>query len=213
MFKTHQKMIQDWVRADASGRNFGEVVRFVLCTIQTPLFRAVDDYQTLCYAPSQEEFEDAQRRTLFGYKSQGWAKAGEDCELWYKTLCDMWATTDCAIEAEAIMTAYLVRHVPGLGFAKAGFVLQMAFGISGCIDTHNLKRFGIPERHFRADGVKRWGTLRRKALAYNDFVRSIGGTGKLWDTWCEYVAENQPLRYRSAWEVSELHAKAFYLVD
>ena len=95
----------------------------------------------------------------------------------------------------------VVLRVPGLGLAKSGFIVQMLYGMSGCIDTHNLTRFNLHRRRF-ACGTK--ATDRRRIGEYNDMVGRLGGTARLWDEWCIYVADRDA-NYVDADHVSRLH--------
>lgn len=111
------------------------------------------------------------------------------------------------------MLAYLT-HCHGLGLAKAGFLLQLTFGLSGCIDTHNARRYGVDmaARTFRIeDRPTKPATRLAKAKRYNALVETMGGTESLWDTWCEYVAANQADFYNDADHVSRLHIEALNL--
>lgn len=216
MYEQHARnLIQPWVR-ETGAEAFRDVCRFVLLTIRMPLYRAVADFKTLSTngeGMTQQEYEDVERSALFGYKEDAWYDMGAFFRDWYADLQDLWHQADTTETAETEMLFYLVRNVPGLGFVKAGFVLQLAWGLSGCIDTHNLVRFGIPERAFRSpDRKTRPVTVRRKCKAYNEMVQQIGGTEGLWDSWCNYVADNQPNTYASAEAVSRLHAEAFNLI-
>lgn len=116
---------------------------------------------------------------------------------------DLWHSLEYQFElgaSEDLMLRTMLR-VPGIGLAKGGFMLQMCYGLSGCLDTHNVTRFGLPERRY-ASGHK--DTDTRRASEYNEVCARLGGTAELWDTWCEYLAERDG-RYLSAQEVSRLH--------
>lgn len=216
MYKEHARdLIQPW--AQDAPENFRDVCRFVLLTIRMPLYRAVSDFKTLTGGEQTvdgREFQDTVTGALFGYKADAWAVMGLDFDTWWVDLWSIYHEPGATLEdVEAEMLAYLVRNVPGLGFVKAGFVLQIVWGLSGCIDSHNLTRFGIHPRKFDAPPpTQKFGTILRKCRAYNAMVRQIGGTAGLWNSWCAYVAENQPNTYASADTVSRLHAEAFNLI-
>lgn len=99
-----------------------------------------------------------------------------------------------------------VATLPGFGLPKAGFVLQLVWGEAGCLDTHNLTRYGIPWNSDKAriKGRKR-DTQLRKAESYLKLCEGLGGPEILWDSWCQYISELRPSV--GTWqEVSALHA-------
>ena len=110
---------------------------------------------------------------------------------------------------------YLVGYLatlPGLGLAKAGFAAQLAFGVSGCLDSYNQTRFGIGVNTF--SHFKRRRTVRARlafATRYNETVEAAGGMAALWDGWCQYVALRRPQVYLNADVVSALHVAALSL--
>lgn len=103
------------------------------------------------------------------------------------------------------MLNYLAS-LPGLDTVKAGFACQLTYGLSGCLDTHNIRRFGLSANVFR--NFKQRKTVRGRhnlVHSYNKLVARLGGTRTLWDTWCQYVAKRNPVRYKTAYAASKLH--------
>jgi hypothetical protein len=198
MYDNHQPMVESFARANAEG--FRDVYRFVLLTIRTPLVRAA------------ESMRDADPSDMTGERQAAWQWIGDHAERVLGQCEDLLSGWHDPAECDAQLVAYLAT-LPGLGLAKAGFVAQLAFGRTGCLDTHNLRRFGYGAYAFAH--LKRRKPAGQLALArkYVAAVAQCGGTGPLWDTWCQYVAERQPARYESAWQVSELHAWAFHLTE
>jgi hypothetical protein len=96
-----------------------------------------------------------------------------------------------------------VAGLPGFGLAKAGFVLQLCLGSVGCLDTHNLKRFGIKASKFTL--TKKHETNQRKAQQYINVCKNVGGSQFLWDSWCRLVADKYRQDFDSANSVSSLH--------
>ncbi len=194
MFANHQPQLARLGRSSPQGLE--RIATFALCTIRQPLRIAVADY------PLVRRGEHAQ--SIFGAKHNGLAylrhhsaDLWERCEYAYET-CDDETATDIILG--------VLAEVPCLGPAKAGFVCQMIYGLSGCIDTHNLTRFNLPERTFRGREAKlSWSRVRAMYRDYNAFCRKVGGTAALWDGWCTYLAERDPVNYPSAHRVSELH--------
>jgi hypothetical protein len=105
-------------------------------------------------------------------------------------------------------------RVPGLGMAKAGFVVQLLTGEAGCMDMHNIERFGLkPDtwavRKYKAVD-KQLREVDEKIAHYLDLVDACGGTEVLWDEWCEYVAASYST-FHNADDVSRRHY--IYLLD
>ena len=101
--------------------------------------------------------------------------------------------------------------LPGLGLVKGGFVAQLCFGVAGCLDTHNITIHGLQPSTFAAHrfkGARTEKTKRKLVAHYVELCRALGGAGKLWDNWCQYVADKRPGIYNDADHVSKLHCEA-----
>lgn len=191
MYKEHQARIQEY--AKQSPESFARVQSFVICTIQQQLSTAVKQ------AVGERELNS------FGFK----LRAQADIRLYknsrYEIAYKLYNTGQHDELLAEVSTWF------GFGLVKAGFVLQLAFGISGCIDTHNLKLFNIKKGAVTLGQNIKEGTRLKKATAYNKLVNKCGGTEFLWNNWCEYVAINQPTTYANAEHVSLLHCNAIIL--
>jgi hypothetical protein len=197
MFANHQPTIAANARKSAEG--FIKACVFVLSTIRVKLPQAVE--ATEHYLQTGERMPVA----FFGSKLDGldYLEAyGE--RLWRK--CERIRVSMDGRELEnALIDALL--DIPGIGFAKAGFIAQLIYGVSGCIDTHNLVRFGIPARKFTPYIAGMTARNRAKHIAeYNSTVEQCGGTEQLWNDWCAYVSTNQG--YGTAHEISAMHLVA-----
>lgn len=197
MYAEEQPRIAAFARANPE--NFARVITFALCTIRMPLYDAAKD------VANNDVYGGAEVRSVFGAKHDGLAELRRNASTYYE-LCEQ-AYYRFGRKQLADDVLFTLVGVPGLGPAKAGFCAQMIYGVSGCLDTHNLVRFGIREREFRFDKRAQGGHERRTRIimAYNDVCEALGGTAYLWDTWCEYVAKREPGRYDSAAHVSRLH--------
>lgn len=193
MYANHQPQLSHLGRNSADG--FARIATFVLCTIRTPLRIAVEDYK---------QVRNGDFSPLFGMKRTGISYINKFSEDLYSRCEYVYETADDETAENAIL--HILMNIPGIGPAKAGFICQMIYGLSGCLDTHNIIRFGIPERTFRGKeakySVKRLGQTVRD---YNSFCRKVGGTAVLWDQWCEYVSNRDPVNYPTPERVSELH--------
>ena len=191
MYATHQKAIQAYAR---TAEGFRRVVRFVHLTIQEPLERA-PAFMRAC--------ERGDKRCLWGWKS------GAD-DWWNENSREAFdACTAYAASGDVDGLVAYLSQCPGLGVAKGGFVAQLVFGVSGCIDSHNVQRFGIDPKVVAPRKVKRFETARKHAAAYNAAVAKLGGTEALWDSWCEFVASRPGYgKALGAFGVSALHCIA-----
>lgn len=77
-------------------------------------------------------------------------------------------------------------ELPGLNCPKAGFLLQIAWGVGGCIDTRNVKEFGVQPPEVR----KSWPAqrIRETCAEYLALCTKLGGSEFLWDNWCRGAA-------------------------
>lgn len=107
-------------------------------------------------------------------------------------------------DEKALSLMLLFLKIPGLGAVKAGFVCQLAAGLVGCIDLHNIRLYGIDEKVLTiSNKIKSKELYNSKVKKYISICHNIG-TDRLWDTWCNHVAE-QKNTFNSGMEVSEAH--------
>jgi len=204
MFNNHQPLIGKF--AVKNENNFFQVLQFVLLTIQQPLFRAVEDMQVV-----NDKGLDAP--CLWGVKAQAWRKLGDIRGKVFEhamLLNDVHPNPD---HAASELLAYFAS-LPGLGLVKGGFVAQLAFGLVGCLDTHNINRYGLKQSAFSAHsykGAKTIQTKQRKVNHYLELCANLGGCEGLWDSWCEYVHTSSMFgnTYENADHVSAMHCHAF----
>lgn len=192
MFNRDQPQLSALGRSGPDG--FERICTFVLLTIRQPLRIACADYKLV---------RNGDHGPLFGAKHAGLAYVQSHAEELLEECEECYALLDDEDAENAIL--HVLMRIPSIGPAKAGFICQMLYGLSGCIDTHNLTRFGLAERHFRCDN--RATAKRRAAIVrdYNSFCRKVGGTAALWNGWCDYLAARDPLNYPTGDRVSELH--------
>lgn len=198
MYQNDQGLIGQWARLEAD--NLRDVYRFVLLTIRTPLARAV------------EEARADQPGNMTGHLQAAYAYADDHAPEIYAAAMAIYDGYLDPVDMEAELVAYFAS-LPGLGLAKAGFLSQLAFGVGGCLDTHNLERYGVGLWTFAH--FKKRKTARGKikfARRYCAKVRELGGCEELWNSWCAYVADRTRNDYSSAAAVSLAHCEAFHLV-
>ena len=204
MYNTHQGAISHYARSHPD--SFARVLQFAILTVRQPLLNVPVDTETA----QQGGYEAL--GVLFGWKFQAYVDAWDTREAIYadcQGLARQYRHDDMQA-SRAIITR--LCECWGFGPAKAGFVAQLVYGLAGCIDTHNIKRFGLAPRAF--DNYCQLKTAKaraRKIAKYVDTCYALGGPETLWDTWCEYVAANQGASYENAEHVSALHCTALGL--
>ena len=104
----------------------------------------------------------------------------------------------------------LLTQVDGLGVAKAGFVMQLMFGVSGCMDVHNLRKYDVPASVLSVSPSMKQGTRQSKVRQYNLICHEIG-TDELWNQWCQFIANKYPTKWVDGNHVSMVHYT--YLTD
>ncbi len=98
----------------------------------------------------------------------------------------------------------LFLHVPGLGLVKAGFVVQLAVGQIGCIDSHNIKKYNVNPNTLKVPTAASPRLKDKKIAAYIALCDSIG-CAELWDNWCQLIADKQGKHFASSDAVSRAH--------
>lgn len=205
MFDEHQKEIARFAQFDAD--NMARVITFVYATVQqslhmTPMIMGAIDEQGV-----DSEY-------LWGWKKDAYAFIEENKADVYRVAMAIYGGYADPDICQHELLKYFAS-LPGLGLVKGGFVIQLCFGLSGCLDTHNIKRFGLKGNTFNANrfkGAKTEATRNRVVRHYHALIKKSGGTRALWDRWCEHVAEKQPKQYANAWQVSRVHCAALGLV-
>jgi len=196
MFATDQKQIALYARQ--SPANFARVYKFVIATVQQPL-------HTVGRALASFEEEGSASKFAFGFK-------GPAIDFIDANAADVWEIADALSlhgEGEALLS-YLA-DLPGLGPVKGGFLAQLVWGLVGCLDSHNIARFGLNETAFKAFRFKRAKGAATRQKLIRDYIalcKELGGCAALWDTWCEYVAARDTVNYPGgAAHVSRFHSE------
>ena len=202
-FRVHQPIISDYARSSAEG--MADVYRFVISTIQQPLWMTPAIFEDFKLRGSSSKFAFANKK-----KALQWIEDNHTA-LWYTTN-SIYDNIGEPKVRDATLLSY-VASLPCLGLVKGGFFLQCSFGISGCIDMHNLKRFKIDPNVVRSSRYKNLKDIRSRSEMihlYMKLVDQCGGTPNLWADWCEYVSHRDS-RYEDAVHVSRIHCDALKL--
>ncbi len=211
MFARDQPKIGHY--AKSSPEALARTMQFVILTVQQPLERVENAWQV-----AEEGGEDA-LGVLFGWKFHAYTEAWEKRFIHFAYIhhCEhsFHEHGDTRRLARELLEYFAGEY--GYGLVKAGFIAQLVFGKDveplACLDTHNMKRFGLKERTFdNYCQLKSAKGRRAKVERYLDACASAGGTQALWDSWCTYVADLRPERFSSPAEVSAMHYEALGLL-
>ncbi len=192
MFREHQPIIGTWARS--SPENLARTIQFCIISARQKFFNVPALIQE-AHAPGSG--------ALYGWKSDAYREVWEQREAIWWTCCDIWYLG--GPERDDTLLGYL-SGLHGLNCAKAGFACQLAFGVSGCLDTVNNARLGLPPRYLANFGQLRTVRARaRRAAAYNKTIAGLGGTATLWDDWCAAMATRYPAQFPTAHAASAFH--------
>jgi hypothetical protein len=98
-----------------------------------------------------------------------------------------------------------ILQIHGFGIVKAAFVAQLALGLGGCLDTHNVSMYGLNAKSFSADGS--FKVVQGRLHLYLALCDQLGGSALLWNTWCTHVARLRPHVWKDAEHVSLYHVQ------
>ena len=188
MFKQHQPIIEKYARQNPD--NLEKVLVFVLTTIQKRLSTCVAQRKQINILGVNSVCLNGRKQRT--YKEIVATKA----YLYDKIFSDDISNAEKLLE---------ITSIYGIGTVKAGFIMQLCLGEIGCLDVHNLKRFGLSPNVFKVSDKMPQATAIRKANFYIKTCEDLGGCEYLWDSWCQYLAEIYPNIYTDANDVSDLH--------
>lgn len=190
MFAQHQPTISRWARAHPD--NLAHVLQFCVASARQRFYNMPALMDAICN----------DNASMPAYKHRACAEIWDDREAIHWQCEDMFAHSP---EPAVTMLQYLAG-LYGLNVAKAGFACQLAYGLSGCLDSVNTARLGLPER-FCANLGQRRTARARQALArrYNAMIIKCGDTERLWDEWCSAMSERYPKQFPTPHTASALH--------
>ena len=176
-------------------------IMFVVLSIKTPfhtMSRQMQDYRK--YGLSS--------KYVWGFKKQTLEYLLENRSDLYRRLMAA-SRVDVSKNTRDRMMMEMLTQVLGLGLAKAGFVMQMMFGRVGCIDVHNSRRFRkVTPKDLSFSPTAKITTRLQKIDNYIDICKGHRSTSKLWDQWCDLIADKHCNHFSSGWDVSKYHLEA-----
>ena len=195
MYATDQKEIAAWV-AEKPHKRFELAVRMASLSIQQP-------WESVGRQLADVADQQGESRYLWGMKGMTW----EYFRQRYDQGERLYRAIGRAVAAGRVDRAHLLLlGVPGINIAKGGFILQLCWGVSGCMDSVNCKRLGIDQRKLRIPKTLTGRTKTRKIREYLALIEECGGTATLWDQWCHWLADRDAT-FIDAREVSRRHVE------
>lgn len=201
MFKQHQPLIAEHA---TTPDGFADLQLLAIASARMPFSRVAEDFAAV---------KSGDATPLFAWKHEAWRQAQADKEIRFAAvrsiLYDPGADFDTRYPDRESAALALVSQWYGLGFVKGGFVLQMAYGISGCIDARNEETYAVEAKATRAPSSRLGMKSRYKhARAYNALCAALGGTETLWNAWCDYyAASGDNPDWTDGWQVSAEHCR------
>ncbi len=142
---------------------------------------------------------------LYGWRLRAFEEIWEARGAIFWHCEDIWNTGARKREKADFLLAHLAG-LYGLNVAKAGFACQLLYGVSGCLDSVNMERFGLPSGFCKGFSALRTPRGRRRRVSrYNGMVYKLGGTEYLWNSWCEIISVKYPTQFPTAYAASGHH--------
>lgn len=174
MYQRDVPKILDYVKQEGPDGLLA-VGAFVLSTIRTPLSRTLEQVKDI-------KTNGVDSKALWGNKRAGYHHLKVFRRELYRDLIEN--------PVSASEGLYRLLAVPNLGIPKASFMLQCVGYETACLDSHNLRRFGISPELTKVSS-KKPEKVMEKVVVYQGVCKKHGTSEFWWDSWCEYVAGNR----------------------
>lgn len=197
MYHNHATQCQDYALQSAD--NLRDVGLMVALSIQQNWLSVGDQLKDVRSLGAESRF-------LWGSKAKAYEYLEANKHLLYgRVLAIANSHKDNDAKAFSLMQTYL--RVVGLGIPKAGFLAQLSLGLVGCMDSHNIKRYGLNENQFKLNrdprSLKALESNELKIRNYITLCHDIG-TDTLWNNWCDNLSNTSP-KWRDGNHVSQVH--------
>lgn len=197
MYKVHAKAIQQY--SQRSANNLMDVVLMVVLSIQQNWLSVGDQMIDVRKNGASSKF-------LWGNKAKTYTYLMANKHKMYSQMMAVINSKKSDDDkAQSLMNIFL--RVDGLGLPKAGFVCQLAVGLVGCMDVHNIKMYGLDPKSLsltkNPKTNKGLATNTRKILDYITLCHDYG-TENLWNSWCNFLA-TKSTKWQDGNHVSEVH--------
>jgi len=204
MYKTHGVACQTY--AQGSAENLMDIILMIVLSIQQNWLGVGEQLADVRLQGAESRFLWGRDKVPIISKAKTYAYLEHNKHRLYAdvmTIID--SDSDDGTKAKKLMDIFL--DVDGLGLPKAGFACQLVAGLVGCMDVHNIRRYGIDPKTLSLSSnpktAKGIAANDRKIVDYIDMCHNYG-TENLWDTWCEFLSTKSK-RWANANHVSEVH--------
>ena len=199
-FKDVNPVINGYMQKSAMHMQDG--IMFVVLSIKTP-------FHTMMNQMTDYRKHGLSSKYVWGFKKQTLEYLVENRDYLYADLMHLWDSPWQTVADRDKAMMLRLTDVPGLGLVKAGFVMQMMFGRVGCIDVHNSRRFyKITNKDLVFSPKAKVTTKLTKIDNYVNICKGHRSTEKLWDSWCDLIADKHCNHFSSGWDVSKYHLEA-----
>ena len=194
-FKKHNPKINRY--AQKSPDNLKHVIMMVVLSIKMPWYQVGNQMQDYMKKGMRSRFVWGNKKKTLRYLNSNSVALYDE---------SMAALKQCKGSKLDIRLMDIFLKVDGLGLAKAGFVCQLFAGRVGCIDTHNQRRLkgGEAIGNLSVTGKEQLPKRLAEIELYVNFCKKRRCSW-LWDSWCNLIWVQNPKRFKSAKEVSEVH--------
>ena len=192
MYNVDQKAISKLAREDVDFNTCTMIVALV--SIRTPWKNIVKNIEAV------KKFGAKAKPLNNKSKNKGYKYIRTHAKQLHETIFNNYMTIEEKLVA--------LTDIPNIGYAKAGFILQLCLGKVGCIDCHNATEYGTKLSDYKFGPNASLSTKVRKARSYIAECKRQGGSAKLWNSWCKQRYEQYPNTFTSARDVSLRHVDA-----
>tara|TARA_R110002124_G_C8808357_1_gene502987 strand:- start:153 stop:764 length:612 start_codon:yes stop_codon:yes gene_type:complete len=197
MYNVDQKTISKLAREDVDFNTCTMIVALV--SIRTPWKNIVKNIEAV------KKFGAKAKPLNNKSKNKGYKYIRTHAKQLHETIFNNYMTIEEKLVA--------LTDIPNIGYAKAGFILQLCLGKVGCIDCHNASKHGVDLLKLTTGKNASLALKLKKAKEYVEVCKAAGGSKKLWNDWCkdryESSLENKSGEpFTSARQVSALHLEA-----
>jgi len=204
MYKTHGVACQTY--AQGSAENLSYTVLMIVLSIQQNWLGVGEQLADVRLQGAESRFLWGRDKVPIISKAKTYAYLEHNKHrLYADVMMIIDSDSDDGTKAKKLMDIFL--DVDGLGLPKAGFACQLVAGLVGCMDVHNIRRYGIDPKTLllsrNPKTSKGIAANDRKIVDYIDMCHNYG-TENLWDTWCEFLSTKSK-RWANANHVSEVH--------
>ena len=181
MYRTDAVNCQNY--AQKSADNMSDVILMVVLSIQQPWWSVGDQMVDARANGESSRFIWGNKLSTYKYLKSNKHK------IYSQMMAVVNSSKSDADKAFSLVKVFL--KVRGLGVAKAGFVCQLCVGLVGCMDSHNIKLYGVDPKDLRLNPSPKTSKALElnniKIKNYIDLCHGVG-TETLWDKWCNHLA-------------------------